>query len=53
MASETANKRPSAAENLVKATITVLDNLEIQAHMDRASFETAKALGAHSITLRG
>ena len=50
MAKETTDKRPSAAESLVKATVTVLDNVDVRAHFMRASMETAKRLGAHQIT---
>ena len=50
MTSESTNKPKSAAESLVKAIVTVLDNVEIQAHLDRASMETAKRLGASKIT---
>ncbi len=50
MTSESTNKPKSAAESLVKAIVTVLDNVEIQAHFDRASMETAKRLGASKIT---
>ena len=50
MASESVNKRPSAAESLVKATVTVLDNVNVQAHFMRASIESAKQLGAHQLT---
>ena len=50
MTSESANKPKSAAESLVKAIVTVLDNVEIQEHFDRASMETAKRLGASKIT---
>ena len=53
MASETTKKRPTAAESLVKATVTVLDHVVVQAHMDRASMETAKRLGAHTNTFLG
>ena len=45
MASESTKRRPTAAESLVKATVAVLDNVHVQAHMDRASMETAKRLG--------
>ena len=50
MAKETTNKRPTAAESLVKATVTVLDNVNVQAQFMRASMETAKRLGAHKLT---
>lgn len=50
MAKETTNKRPSAAESLVKATVTVLDNVNVQAYFMRASMESAKQLGAHKLT---
>ena len=50
MASKGEERRPTAAESLVKAFVTVLDNLEVRAHFDRASMETAKRLGADSIT---
>ena len=50
MAKETTDKRPSAAESLVKATVTVLDNVNIQAQFMRASMESAKQLGAHKLT---
>ena len=50
MAKETINKRPTAAESLVKATVTVLDNVNVQAQFMRASMETAKRLGAHKLT---
>ncbi len=53
MASESIPQRPTAAESLVKATVTVLDNVEVRAHFDRASMETAKRLGAHTITFLG
>ena len=53
MASESTKQRPTAAESLVKATVAVLDNVHVQAHMDRASMETAKRLGAHTITFLG
>ena len=42
MASESTKQRPTAAESLVKATVAVLDNVLVQAHMDRASMETAE-----------
>ena len=47
---ETTNKRPTAAESLVKATVTVLDNVNVQAQFMRASMEAAKRLGAHKLT---
>ncbi|MGB1549625.1 MAG: hypothetical protein ACPHA0_04670 [Candidatus Poseidoniaceae archaeon] len=50
MAKETTDKRPSAAESLVKATVTVLDNVNVQAQFMRASMEAAKRLGAHKLT---
>jgi len=50
MAKETTDKRPSAAESLVKATVTVLDNVNVQAQFMRASMESAKQLGAHKLT---
>lgn len=50
MASEITKERPTAAESLVKAFVTVLDKVEVRAHFDRASMETAKRLGAGSIT---
>lgn len=50
MASEVGNGRPSAAESLVKATVIVLDSVNVQAHFMRASIESAKRLGAHKIT---
>ena len=50
MASEITTERPTAAESLVKAFVTVLDNVEVQAQFDRASLETAKRLGVHSVT---
>lgn len=50
MASEITTERPTSAESLVKAFVTVLDNVNVQAHFDKASIETAKRLGAHSIT---
>ena len=50
MAKETTKKRPTAAESLVKATVTVLDNVNVQAQFMRASMETAKRLGAHKLT---
>ena len=50
MAKETTDERPSAAESLVKATVTVLDNVNVQAQFMRASMETAKRLGAHKLT---
>ena len=50
MASEITTERPTAAESLVKAFVTVLDNVNVQAHFDKASIETAARLGAHSIT---
>ena len=50
MASQSVDKSPSAAESLVKATVTVLDNVDVRAHFMRASMETAKRLGAHQIT---
>ena len=53
MASKREETRPTAAESLVKATVAVLDNVLVQAHMDRASMETAKRLGAHTITFLG
>ena len=53
MASEITKERPTAAESLVKATVAVLDYVLVQAHMDRASMETAKRLGAHTITFLG
>ncbi|MGY8745906.1 MAG: hypothetical protein ACKVG2_05065 [Candidatus Poseidoniales archaeon] len=53
MASEGTKQRPTAAESLVKATVIVLDHVDIRAQMDRASMETAKRLGAHTITFLG
>ena len=53
MASKVEETRPTAAESLVKAFVTVLDNVEVRAHFDRASMETAKRLGAHTITFLG
>ena len=50
MASEGANERRSAVESLVYAIVTVIDNLEVQAHFDRASMESAKRLGSSKIT---
>ena len=50
MAKESTDKRPSAAESLVKATVTVLDNVNVQAQFMRASMEAAKRLGAHKLT---
>ena len=50
MASQSVDKSPSAAESLVKATVTVLDNVDVRAHFMRASMESAKRLGAHQIT---
>ncbi len=50
MAKETTTKRPTAAESLVKATVTVLDNVNVQAQFMRASMEAAKRLGAHKLT---
>ena len=50
MAKESVDERPSAAESLVKATVTVLDNVNVQAQFMRASMGTAKRLGAHNIT---
>lgn len=50
MAKEVTNKRPTAAESLVKATVTVLDNVNVQAQFMRASMEAAKRLGAHKLT---
>tara|TARA_B100000405_G_C16702083_1_gene416548 strand:+ start:750 stop:953 length:204 start_codon:yes stop_codon:yes gene_type:complete len=50
MAKESVDERPSAAESLVKATVTVLDNVNVQAQFMRASMESAKRLGAHNIT---
>ena len=50
MAKETTNKRPTAAESLVKATVTVLDNVNVQAQFMRAALEPAKRLGAHKLT---
>ena len=50
MAKESTDKRPSAAESLVKATVTVLDNVNVQAYFMRASMESAKQLGAHKLT---
>ena len=47
MASQSIDKTSSAAESLVKAFVTVLDNVNVQAHFLRASMETAKQLGAH------
>ena len=47
MASQSVDKTSSAAESLVKAFVTVLDNVNVQAHFLRASMETAKQLGAH------
>ncbi len=49
MAGEVDQRSQSAAESLVKATIAVLDNVNIQAHLDRASKETAQRLGASRI----
>jgi hypothetical protein len=50
MAKESTDKRPSAAESLVKATVTVLDNVNVQAQFMIASMEAAKRLGAHKLT---
>ncbi len=50
MASENTKLRPTAAESLVKATVIVLDHVEVRAHMIHASLETAKRLGAHTIS---
>jgi len=50
MASESINKPTSAAESLVKATVTVLDNVDVRAHFLRASMETERRLGAHKMT---
>ena len=53
MTSEDTKQRPTAAESLVKATVIVLDHVGIRAQMDRASMETEKRLGAHTITFFG
>ncbi|MBB70267.1 MAG: hypothetical protein CMB28_04080 [Euryarchaeota archaeon] len=50
MAKESVDERPSAAESLVKATVTVLDRVNVQAHFMRASIESAERLGAHKLT---
>jgi len=50
MASKSTKPRPTSAESLVKATVIVLDHVKIRAHMLHASMETAKQLGAHTIT---
>lgn len=46
MASQSVDKSSSAAESLVKAFVTVLDKVNVQAHFTRASIELAKQLGA-------
>mgnify|MGYP003684026823 CR=1 FL=1 len=50
MASKSKETRPTAAESLVKATVTVLDKVEVQAQFDRASIETSRRLGGSTIT---
>jgi hypothetical protein len=52
MASESEKKRPTAGECLVNATCKVLDNVMIQVHLDRASAETSRRLGAYKIESR-
>ena len=50
MASQSVDKSTSAAESLVKATVTVLDNVDVRAHFMRASMEAEKRMGAHKMT---
>ena len=50
MASEPVDETSSAAESLVKATVIVLDNVNVRAHFMRASMEAEKRLGAHKMT---
>ena len=50
MASESVYETSSAAESLVKATVTVLDNVNVRAHFMRASMEAEKRMGAHKMT---
>ncbi len=50
MASEGNHNTASAAESLVKATVTVLDHVDIRAHLMRATIEAEKRLGAHKMT---
>ena len=50
MASEGKETRPTAAESLVKATVTVLDKVGVRAQFDRASIETTRRLGGSPIT---
>ncbi|MDP6870048.1 MAG: hypothetical protein QGI21_04680 [Candidatus Poseidoniaceae archaeon] len=46
MAGERKEYRPSAAECLVNATLTVMDRIMIHDHLDRASAETSKHLNS-------
>ena len=50
MADESVYETSSAAESLVKATVTVLDNVNVRAHFMRASMEAEKRMGAHKMT---
>jgi hypothetical protein len=51
MAREVTDQTTNAAESLVKATVIVLDRVNVQAYLDRASRETSKMLGGNSIVM--
>ncbi len=51
MAREITDQTKNAAESLVKATVIVLDRVNIHAYLDRASRETARMLGGNSIVM--
>ncbi len=51
MAREITDQTKNAAESLVKATVIVLDRVNIHAYLDRASRETARMLGGNNIVM--
>ncbi len=51
MAREITDQTKNAAESLVKATVIVLDRVNVQAYLDRASRETSVMLGGNGIVM--